>query len=255
MKYFFLFLSFLFLSQFASGCHNEKDSPDTNHIKKKNKFAKKRIKKSHKKRKKLKRKNHKKKSVSFGKIRISGRVVHVVDADTIHILTDGGKIMKCRLDGINSPECHKKKAVTIDGRRSSKCRSDDEAWGFKAYLKAKDLMEGKKVSIECDSDKDKNCITGNYGRSLITVFINKTNINNILVESGNAFSFTKYPSHNRSLYCKSEFQARKSRTGMWSLGKTYKDILSLMSYKTRRWYKKHDELCNIAITMKGKSGI
>ncbi|MBU1381909.1 thermonuclease family protein [Myxococcota bacterium] len=185
-------------------------------------------------------------------IQMNGRIVHVVDADTVHFLSESGDRHKSRLDGINAPECHKKRIKTLDGKISSACISDDEPGGYSAYLFLKNLIEGKNVKFICSGNKNtKNCIEDTYGRVLSTIYLNEVNINNKIVAEGHALSFTKYPSKMRWKYCISESEAREKGNGFW--GKSGKDIINRFSKKTRQWYKKHNLLCNQAI--KEKNGL
>ncbi len=182
--------------------------------------------------------------------KLQGEVVHVVDGDTLHLkYGPEGRVIKARLAGINTPECHKQRVRTSDGRASAACTGDDEAGGLAAYTFLKKRVEGRTVHFDCVRKGDR-CEAGRFGRPLVTVFVGDTDVNQELLAEGHGFSFTKYPSQKRARYCTVELAARKAGKGLWKLGDKVDDALALMSAKTRRWYKKHDALCLEA--MKGK---
>ncbi|MDA3864160.1 MAG: thermonuclease family protein [Deltaproteobacteria bacterium] len=187
--------------------------------------------------------------------RMKLKVIHVVDADTVYLLSDDGSVrVKGRLSGINSPECKKIQVKTLDGKRSARCKGDDEAYGYKSWLYLNNLIQGKEVEIDCDHHSNSSkCKSGYYNRSLITIYYKGENLNKKLVATGNAFTYTKYPSKERGEYCRAEFKARKQKKGMWSLAPSSKKVLSLMSHKTRKWYQKHDALCQLALSSKKSS--
>lgn len=223
----------------------EKDSPPR--LTSKKSFEKVRTKKGHKKR----RRKSSSPSTMSDTIRMKARIVHVVDADTVHFLSESGKRHKSRLDGINAPECHKKRIRTLDGKMSSACISDDEPGGYNAYLFLKNLIEGKNVKIECSGNNNTGkCVEDTYGRVLSTIYLNNVNINDKIVAEGHALSFTKYPSKMRWKYCISESEAREKGNGFW--GKSGKDVINSFSTKTRQWYKKHHLLCHQAIKEKNR---
>jgi len=182
--------------------------------------------------------------------KLKARVIHVVDADTVYLETLDKKIwIKGRLAGINSPECHKKRVKLSNGKTSSQCKTDDEAFGLNAFLFVNKLISGKQVELTCVK-KGKKCKSGRFNRPLITIFYKGKDINKTIIANGYGFAFTKYPSDKRAEYCGVEFDARKLRVGLWSLGKTVDAVLSFMSYKTRKWYRKHDKLCRISMGLK-----
>ncbi|MBU1240658.1 thermonuclease family protein [Myxococcota bacterium] len=179
--------------------------------------------------------------------KIFARVVHVVDGDTIHLRTEKDNLLiKGRLSGVNTPECHKVRVKTLEGKNSAQCKSDDEAGGLDAFVFLKKRIYGKRVGMDCIK-KGNKCQMGRFGRPLVTVFLGPTDVNQELISRGHGFTFTKYPSPRRARYCQAEFAARKAKVGVWRLGETVDDVLSLMSAKTRRWYKKHDALCRESI--------
>jgi len=121
-------------------------------------------------------------------------VFRVIDGDTIE-LSSGQKV---RYIGIDSPE-------TKDPRRSVGC------FGREAYLKNKDLVEGKTVVLEIDvSQKDK------YSRLLRYVYINGVFVNKLLVEDGYARASTYPPDIKyQKIFREAEESARINNKGLW----------------------------------------
>ncbi|RTR28188.1 hypothetical protein EKG37_17970 [Robertmurraya yapensis] len=124
-------------------------------------------------------------------------VKYVTDGDTISFFRGGSLEVKGRLIGINAPENTSKKELL--GDVSTK------------YLK--DLIEGKKITIERDKDS-----TDKYGRELIHVFYDGQNINQLLVEQGLASVAYVYDDYKYiDLYKESEEIAKNERRGIWSI--------------------------------------
>ncbi len=188
-------------------------------------------------------------SIEPGK-RMPVEVVHVIDADTVIVETKEKtpRTLRIRLAGINAPECHKERSRTTRGRTSSSCVKDDEAHGHAAFVYLKKAIHKKMVEIDCPREKGSSlCEMDHFSRLLGTIWLNGEDINRKLVAEGMAMAFTKYPHAERASYCQAEFEARKARKGLWSLAGDVPGVLSLMSAQTRKWYKKHDELCHAAI--------
>ncbi len=84
---------------------------------------------------------------AFGEVKVdppksfdeSGKVVKVIDGDTVDVEIDG-KVVRLRLIGINTPE-------TKDPRRPVQC------FGREASAQAKKLLEGKTVHLERDKSQ------------------------------------------------------------------------------------------------------
>lgn len=109
------------------------------------------------------------------------KVVNIVDGDTIDCLVDKGtndyKIMRIRLQGINTPEIHNVKKTSTE---------------YKAGMVSKKALEdkvlGKEIMLTTHKGK-----TGKYGRYLGTIelpsgpsAISYLNINNWMVTKGYA---------------------------------------------------------------------
>lgn len=121
-------------------------------------------------------------------------VSRVIDGDTIE-LSSGEKV---RYIGIDTPE-------TKDPRKPVQC------FGKEAYLKNKELVEGKAVKMEKDiSERDK------YGRLLRYVFVGDLFINDYLVRQGFARVYSYPPDIKyQSQFLEAERQARENNRGLW----------------------------------------
>jgi len=121
----------------------------------------------------------------------SGKVVGVIDGDTISVMRDG-KAAKVRLHGIDCPE-------------------SSQAFGQRAKQFASDYCFGKIVRVRSRS-------TGidKYGRLLGEVFTSeKLSLNHALVQAGLAWWYRQYAPKDRELEAL-EKQARAAERGLWS---------------------------------------
>lgn len=130
-------------------------------------------------------------------------VVKVIDGDTISVNVNG-KIETIRLIGIDSPE-------SVDPRKPVQC------FGKEASDKAKQMLTGKKVSLEYDptqGDKDK------YKRLLRYVFLEDgTNFNKFMIEEGFAHEYTySTPYKYQTQFRTAEKEARENGKGLWAEG-------------------------------------
>lgn len=128
-------------------------------------------------------------------------VLKVVDGDTVAVEIDG-KQEVLRLIGINTPE-------TVDPRKPVEC------FGKEASNKAKEILTGKKVSIEADStqgDLDK------YNRPLRYVYLEDgTNFNKMMIEEGYAYEYTyNTPCKYQADFKEAERKAREEKRGLWA---------------------------------------
>lgn len=122
-----------------------------------------------------------------------GRVVGVLDGDTITLLDDDHTQHKIRLVGIDSPE--KKQAF---GQRSKEALSD--------------LIYDKQISVE-------HFKTDRYKRILGKIRVGQTDINLSMIRQGFAWHYKKYqndqPLDDRISYNKAEEEARALKRGLW----------------------------------------
>lgn len=128
-------------------------------------------------------------------------VVAVIDGDTLDVSIDG-KVERLRLIGIDTPE-------TVDPRKPVQC------FGKEASNKSKELLIGKKVSLQSDStqgDRDK------YDRLLRYVFLEDgTNFNFQMIEDGYAHEYTYgVPYKYQTEFKAAQTKARTVQKGLWS---------------------------------------
>ena len=116
------------------------------------------------------------------------KVVRVIDGDTIEI--EGGE--KVRYLGIDTAE-------------------PNQCYGPEATAKNRELVEGKKVTLEKDvSERDA------FGRLLRYVHVNGLLVNAELVRLGYAFAYQRSPDIKyHELLSQLEQEAREARLGLW----------------------------------------
>jgi endonuclease YncB( thermonuclease family) len=118
-----------------------------------------------------------------------GKVVSVVDGDTVKVLRDGKQI-KIRLYGIDTPE-------------------KSQAYGKKAKQFTADMTAGKKVEIE-SIDRDR------YGRIVGLVTVKGKSLNKELVKAGYAWVYRQYC---KKSFCRElillESEAKKNGRGLF----------------------------------------
>jgi len=128
-------------------------------------------------------------------------VLRVIDGDTIKVLIDN-KEDTVRLIGIDAPE-------TTDSRESIQC------FGKEASNKAKEMLDGKTVTLESDStqgERDK------YGRLLRYVFVDDLNFNKLMISEGFAHEYTyqSNPYKYQLEFKSAQKLARENKVGLWS---------------------------------------
>lgn len=127
-------------------------------------------------------------------------VTRVVDGDTIEL--EGRQ--KVRYIGINAPEIH-------DRRSAVQC------FGQEAYLKNRELVEGKRVWLEKDVSE-----TDRFGRLLRYVFINGVFVNDYLVRNGYAYAASFPPDVlYQAQFLEAQKEARSKNQGLWNSCSTH----------------------------------
>lgn len=131
---------------------------------------------------------------SPGANRQEARVARVIDGDTVEL--EGGQ--RVRYIGVDTPEMN-------DSRPAIR------AWAEKAKEKNRELVEGKKVTLERDVSE-----TDRYGRLLRYVYLDGTMVNAELVRMGYAYA-TSYPPDvkHQDLFARLEREARAGGRGLW----------------------------------------
>jgi micrococcal nuclease len=126
-----------------------------------------------------------------------GRVVRVVDGDTIDVATESGK-ERIRYIGIDTPES-KKPGVPV------------QCFALKAAAKNKRLVDGKKVTLHYDVERHDR-----YGRTLAYVTVGKISVQETLVRGGYARAKAYPPNtRHRDQFERLERRARAAGRGMW----------------------------------------
>ncbi len=136
------------------------------------------------------------------------KVKRVIDGDTIQ-LENGQRV---RLIGIDTPEMHESDKLYRDAQRTRQDISTIQKLGRLAYEFTKDLVEGKRVSLEFDVEK-----RDRYERLLAYVYLKDgTFVNAKIVEQGYASLMTIPPNVKYAdLFLKLYRQARENRRGLW----------------------------------------
>ncbi len=120
-------------------------------------------------------------------LELKGKIIHISDGDTVHLLTDKKEKIKIRLNDIDAPE-------------------SKQAFGNKSKENLKKYIYQKNVVVEY-KNKDR------YGRILGTIYLNNKDINLQQVKDGYAWVYRQYS--KKSEYYKAEETARKMRIGLW----------------------------------------
>jgi len=120
---------------------------------------------------------------------LSGRIVGVVDGDTVKALVAGNRQWRIRLAEIDAPEKR-------------------QPWGKRAKQALAAKIFGKEVRI---------VVTGQdrYGRWIGKIYLGDRDINREMVREGHAWAYRKYL-RGRNLL-DDEAEARREHRGLWSL--------------------------------------
>lgn len=125
---------------------------------------------------------------------LSGRIVGVVDGDTVDLLVDGRDLVRVRIAGIDAPE-------------------RGQPFGQRSKQKMSDMVFGKPADVVFDK-RDR------YGRTIGKVIVNGRDAGLLLIDSGLAWHYKKYEREqsvsDRRLYSDAEQQARRLQVGFWS---------------------------------------
>ena len=127
-----------------------------------------------------------------------GKIVRVVDGDTVEVkLSKGGKV-DVRLLGIDTPEVYGGK----------------ECWGPQASRSAKRMLpKGTRVVLRSDKTQP---LKDKYGRLLRYVLKGKTDISAVQVRKGNARVYVVGKKFSKfGKYSKLQKQAKKAHRGLW----------------------------------------
>jgi micrococcal nuclease len=124
---------------------------------------------------------------------ITGKVVAVLDGDTVDVLDDMKRVHRIRLSGIDAPE-------------------KSQAFGQRSKEHLSNTIFSKTVIVE-STKQDK------YGRTVGKILVNGVDANLEQVVSGFAWHYKEYAreqsSVDRDLYSAAEVKARSRKVGLW----------------------------------------
>ncbi len=149
-------------------------------------------------------------SIPFGKSYSYTNIYirRVIDGDTIQ-LENGERV---RLIGIDTPEMHESNKLYRDSQKSGEDVRAIKELGERAYQFTRNLIEGKRVSLEFDVEK-----YDRYNRLLAYVFLKDgTFVNAEIVRQGYASLLTIPPNvRYADLFAKFYREARENKRGLW----------------------------------------
>jgi micrococcal nuclease len=125
---------------------------------------------------------------------MDGRIIRVVDGDTVALQEEHGDIHKIRLAGIDAPESR-------------------QPFGQQAADLLRGLVLGEHVrTLSYKNDR--------YGRTIATIFLHDQDINLAIIDAGFAWHYKKYaseqPRSEALAYARSELKARQKKLALWS---------------------------------------
>lgn len=133
------------------------------------------------------------------------RVTKVIDGDTV-VLNRSGKMVTCRLIGVNTPETHHP-------------RVKDEPYGKEAEEYLRWWLEGKVVRVSYEYPNGSPYQRDRYGRLLVYLWADKGRqlVNVELVRKGFGRFESGYRTQYRTQFKAAEAEARSYRMGLWGL--------------------------------------
>lgn len=124
---------------------------------------------------------------------LTGRVVRVVDGDTVVLLTPENSQVKIRLAGIDAPESH-------------------QPYGKQAREQLATLVAGQEVVAQTRKQD-------RYGRTIATLLVAGRDANLAMLQTGWAWHYRQYaheqPTAEASSYAQAEQVARAEHLGLW----------------------------------------
>ena len=133
-------------------------------------------------------------ALCFTSIANAATVVSVGDGDTIRV-SEGGRRLTIRLACIDAPE------------------TSQRPWGPRSTAFLKQLTPvGSEVTLRVQT-------TDRYGRTVAELLNRRGNVNQLMVEAGQAFAYRRYLRQCASQrYLQLENEAQRQGTGVWSVG-------------------------------------
>jgi endonuclease YncB( thermonuclease family) len=126
---------------------------------------------------------------------LRGRIIAVLDGDTVTLLDESRSQHRIRLAQIDAPEI---------GHGNS---DPGQPFGKASKQSLSELVHGREVRADCET-KDK------YGRQVCAIWIDQTDVNLEQVRRGMAWVYRKY-AHDPAYY-RAEDEAKGMRRGLWS---------------------------------------
>ena len=136
----------------------------------------------------------------------------IVDGDTIKILYYG-RIVKCRLIGIDTPECRMNWKTKKDAKRTGQTIKSIIRQGKAAKFYLKSILEkGRYIFIEFDKQKKDR-----YNRLLVYVYLSDGRmVNKMILQAGYAVPMSIWPCVKYSQeFNKLHEIAKKEHKGLW----------------------------------------
>jgi micrococcal nuclease len=130
---------------------------------------------------------------------LHGRVLRVVDGDTIQVRLDGGRTERVRYIGVDTPDSVKPDTpVQCFAKRASHFNAS--------------LVAGRPVTLRTDAEE-----RDRYGRLLAYVYVKSRFVNSELVARGYARTLTIPPNvAHADEFARLARRARRSGAGLWS---------------------------------------
>jgi endonuclease YncB( thermonuclease family) len=129
---------------------------------------------------------------------IEGRVVSVVDGDTIDVLDAARVVHRVRLSSIDAPE-------------------SDQPFGQRSRQSLDRMVYRAAVQARCSKMEQRPA--GQRNRALCKIYRDGVDINLAQVRAGLAWHYKAYareqPARERAAYAQAERQARAARRGLW----------------------------------------
>jgi len=200
----------------------------------------------------------------------NAKVVNVTDGDTFRLLVSGKdgddcipSIYSVRIHGIDAPECEKRQDAdgyyscikstnygTYKGQGDAYVTNDP--YGYEAMLQAIELApEGTMVKLSCDQNEaDGGCqIDATEARRLVYMSVTSNgktfDFSTEMARKGAAFANTKFYNTTSKIktICSAMGEAQKSHSGMWTQGKSIKQVINAVYGKS--WLDSMQKKCGI----------
>ena len=122
---------------------------------------------------------------------INGRIVRVLDGDTVEVLETDNQLTRVRLAGSDAPE-------------------KSQPFGQRSRQALASMVAQRTVTVT-GTDMDR------YGRLLGTVWLGKADVNAAQIRNGLAWAYRFHGKAIRDDYVTLEDEARRQATGLWSV--------------------------------------